>query len=213
MTGIQIFGYEVIGSIPHRGVAKLHLVRNEVVGDRIIKRVDTLGREDSIAYLEPRLLTEIRHENVVEVYDAHVAEDLGYTKVVEIRMRYYPEGTILDALMSGLQFSVRQAQFLARDVLAALTHLHDELGYVHRDVKPANVLLDRGRSKALLADFGSATQLDEQGTARGSLGRSLLYEPPEAYVGRSDERGDIYALGLTLFEMVNGPIPIRDPRL
>lgn len=200
-------GYDVIRSIDHRGVARLLLLDDPVFDrPRVRKLVDTLGREDGIAYLEPRLMRELQHDHVVEVFDARVAEQDGPTKIIEIDMPFYEDGSILDAFEADYRFSTRQAVELTRDVLSALTYAHEQ-GYLHRDVKPANVLLDRDRTYARLSDFGSAARLDEKGNARGSLGRSPLYEAPESYVGPADIRADIYAAGLCFFEMLNGPFP------
>lgn len=212
MSGIQIPGFEVIRSIPHEGVAELHLVKHPVYGEDVVcKRIDTLGREDSIAYLEPRLLHQMHHDNVAEILEARVADESGETKVVEVFMTHYPGGSIHDALMAGREFSVSEALVIARDVLSALTYLHEVLGYLHRDVKPANVLLDEG-GQARLSDFGSAAKL-EGGVARGSLGRSPLYEPPEASQRPTSPTGDVYAAGLCLFEMMNGRFQYEELRI
>ncbi|MEP7223756.1 MAG: serine/threonine-protein kinase [Actinomycetota bacterium] len=210
MSGLQIPGFDVIRSIPHEGVADLHLVKHPVYGEDVVcKRVDTLGREDSIAYLEPRLLHQMHHDNVAQILEARVTDENGGTKIVEVFMPFYPEGSVLDALMNGRRFSIAEAIVIARDVLSALSYLHEDLGYLHRDVKPANVLLEQDGSKARLTDFGSAAKL-EHGTARGSLGRSPLYEPPEASAGPTSVAGDVYAAGLCLFETLSGRFPYEE---
>jgi eukaryotic-like serine/threonine-protein kinase len=207
MTRLPAPTYRVIRSIEHRGVAEVNVCYHTVFGEEVVcKRFDTLGLEDSIAYQEPQLLHGITHPNVVQIFDARL-EQQGGIPLVEIYMPYYREGSINDALMADDAFSHRQAVELTRDVLSALTYLHEQMGYLHRDVKPANILLTDNGRRALLTDFGSAAVMDERGLARGSLGRSPLYEPPEASHGDSGVPGDVYAVGLCLLEMLNGRFP------
>lgn len=193
--------YEVVRSIPHLGVAELDVVQHPVFGaDVVRKRFDTLGLEDAIAFREPRLLHQFRHPNLVRIHDA-VVSDEGVLRVVDIYMPHYRDGSVYDALLNG-PLPTQRAVLICRDVLGALSYVHDSHHVVHRDVKPANILLDDDR--ALLTDFGSAARLGPGDEAPSSLGRSPLYEPPE---GRSTVRGDIYAMGVTLFEMLNGSFP------
>jgi eukaryotic-like serine/threonine-protein kinase len=210
MTRLAAPTYQVIRSIDHRGVAEIDVCYHKVFGEEVVrKRFDTLGLEDSIAYREPQLLHGITHPNVAQIFDARLGQEAGIP-VVEIYMPYYREGSINDALMAVYPFSHRQAVELTRDVLSALTYVHEQMGYLHRDVKPANILLTDSGRRALLTDFGSAAVMDDRGLARGSLGRSPLYEPPEASGGDSGVPGDVYAVGLCLFEMLNGRFRYED---
>jgi len=106
-------------------------------------------------------------------------------------------------------------QELARDVLRALSHVH-EAGLVHRDLKPGNILVSdspRGRSRVKLTDFGLAAPAgvpEEPGRFTGSI----PYVSPEAVLGRPiDGRADLYGLGILLFYLSTGRMPIvsRDP--
>jgi eukaryotic-like serine/threonine-protein kinase len=201
---LQIPDYEMVRSIPHLGVAEIDVVHHPVFGaDVVRKRFDTLGLEDAIAFLEPRLLHQFRYPTVVRVHDAVVSNE-GNLRIVEVYMPYYRDGSVYEALLDG-PLSTQRAVLICRDVLSALSYIHDVHGIVHRDVKPANILLEGNR--ALLTDFGSAARVAPGADAPPSLGRSPLYEPPE---GQSTVRGDLYALGMTLFEMLNGPLPYEE---
>lgn len=86
-------------------------------------------------------------------------------------------------------------------VASALQYAHDQ-GIQHRDIKPSNLLLDL-RGTVWVADFGLAKSDDQQNiTHTGDILGTLRYMPPEAFSGRSDKRGDIYSLGLTLYELL-----------
>jgi WD40 repeat protein/tRNA A-37 threonylcarbamoyl transferase component Bud32 len=86
-------------------------------------------------------------------------------------------------------------------VADALDYAHKQ-GIVHRDIKPSNLLLDMAGT-VWVADFGLAKADDQQDlTHTGDILGTLRYMPPEAFVGRVDARGDVYALGLTLYEML-----------
>jgi serine/threonine protein kinase/WD40 repeat protein len=90
---------------------------------------------------------------------------------------------------------------LGHQVAEALAYAHAQ-GIVHRDIKPSNLLLDN-RGTVWVADFGLAKAQDQQDlTHTGDLLGTLRYMPPEAFGGKAGERGDIYALGLTLYEML-----------
>lgn len=88
------------------------------------------------------------------------------------------------------------------DTADALAYAHGE-GVVHRDIKPANLMID-SRGKLFVTDFGLAKVVDEESlTATGDMLGTIRYMPPEAFAGKSDLRGDIYSLGLTLYELVS----------
>jgi serine/threonine protein kinase len=95
---------------------------------------------------------------------------------------------------------IREAARIAAQAADALAHAH-ALGVLHRDIKPSNILLDE-MGTAWVTDFGVAKLADENGiTSSGDLVGTLRYMPPERFSGVSDERGDIYSLGVTLLEL------------
>ena len=90
---------------------------------------------------------------------------------------------------------------IGHQVADALAYAHGQ-GIVHRDIKPSNLLLDT-KGTVWVADFGLAKATDQQDlTHTGDLLGTLRYMPPEAFGGKADSRGDIYSLGLTLYEML-----------
>ena len=155
---------------------------------------------------ESRIAASIEHPNVIPVYEAGEGDGLLF-----LTMRYV-EGTDLRALLEadGTLEPARAARLLAQ-VAAALAAAHRR-DLMHRDVKPANVLVDRedGREHAYLTDFGIARHVAATTalTATGSVVGTLDYLAPERIVeGGGDARADVYALGCVLFQVLTGSVP------
>ncbi len=100
-----------------------------------------------------------------------------------------------------LVHGAREAARIGVQVAEALAYAHGQ-GVIHRDIKPSNLLLD-DQGTVWVTDFGLAKVADQQDlTGTGDFLGTLRYMPPEAFEGRYDARGDIYALGLTLYELM-----------
>jgi serine/threonine protein kinase len=170
-------------------------------GPCVQKCVHMHGLEDALAN-EPAFLDRLRHPHIVEVREAQW--DPKQDGAIIFVMRAYEGGSIEEALRTDYRFTIHQAIDLAVHTLDALAFVYQKHTAVHRDVKPGNVLMDTGRKNAYLSDFGSAATLDANGEAAAILGTDH-YRPPEAKssgkVGRS---ADVFGLGMTLFEMLNG---------
>ena len=155
---------------------------------------------------EARLAAALDHPHVVPLFEAGEAQGLLY-----LAMRYV-DGTDLAALLSARgPLEPSRAAVIARQVGAALDAAHAQ-GLIHRDVKPANILLaeQEGDLHAYLTDFGIAkdsaagTQLTHTGEWVGTLD----YIAPEVFESRRvDARADIYSLGCVLFQMLTGRVP------
>jgi serine/threonine protein kinase len=155
---------------------------------------------------ESRIAASIEHPNVIPVYEAGEGEGLLF-----LTMRYV-EGTDLKALLQadGTLEPPRAARLVAQ-VAAALAAAHRR-DLMHRDVKPANVLVDRegGREHAYLTDFGIARHVAATSalTQTGSVVGTIDYLAPERIVeGGGDARADVYALGCVLFQVLTGSVP------
>src|SRR3954453_14761251 len=155
---------------------------------------------------ESMTAASIDHPNVIPIY--HAGEEDGR---LYITMRYV-EGTDLRALITerGKVDPVYAAQIVSQ-VAAALDAAHAR-GLVHRDVKPANVLIagGNGQPHAYLTDFGLTKQATSTGglTKTGMVVGTLDYIAPEQVQGRSvDARADVYALGCVLYQALTGNVP------
>jgi len=151
---------------------------------------------------EARIVAQMKHPNIVEVYD--VGEDQG---LYYIAMEYVTGGSLADRLKNLGNLWEEEALKVALDVAAALVSAHS-LGLVHLDIKPDNIMLaDAGRGK--LSDFGLAGEMELAGLPAGDKirGTAPYMSPEQARNESLDERSDIYSLGMTLFRMLSGKLP------
>ena len=142
------------------------------------------------------------HPNIVSVYDSGETEDGSHYTVLE----FVEGGSVRDTLKDQGAIHWSDATRIAVQVCSALDAAHRS-GVLHRDVKPANILLSNDDVK--LSDFGIARLIGQsQVTAAQSIIGTLAYTPPEMFHDASfDGRGDIYQLGITMYEMLLGRAP------
>lgn len=153
---------------------------------------------------EAKSLLRLDHPNIVRAFDFFCDGDDCYIALE------FVEGISLAELIDT-RGAMPEAQALAlfKGVLAALDHGHKN-GVVHRDVKPNNILIDRGTGKARLCDFGIAKQVAERGvTLSGvTLGTAEYMSPEQVQTPHKVEhRSDVYSAGIVLFEMLTGRVP------
>ena len=156
--------------------------------------------------LEAELLPRLSHPNIVPVYETGEADGLLY-----IAMPLISGDNLKVHLLAQGPFSSKRTYRIASQVAAALDLAH-ESGFVHRDVKPQNILMFRhgGAEHVLLSDFGLVVDLssDSRFSASGHFMGSLNYAAPEQIKGgRVDGRTDVYALGCVLYECLTGAVP------
>jgi serine/threonine protein kinase len=152
--------------------------------------------------VEAALLARLDHPNIVRLV-ASIPHAGGSDIVLE-----YAEGSLRDLLRRTSFLTVERSLMLLSQLCDGLAHVHD-LGIVHRDIKPDNVLLTAGEVPQL-ADFGSAQLLGSQLAGGGQIIGTVGYLSPEAARGDLlDARADLWALGVMLFEMLTGELPFR----
>ncbi|WP_437692864.1 protein kinase domain-containing protein [Sorangium sp. So ce176] len=188
------------------GMGVVYRARDLRLGRRVaIKLVLAGAHVDGTFLREARSQARLRHENVCEVFEAGVADRVPF-----IVMRYI-EGRSLQEARDDL--TLEEKVRVARTIAAALHEAH-RIGLVHRDVKPSNILLERGEDgshRPYLMDFGIARDAGEGGaTLTGAVLGTPAYMAPEQAAGRVralDRRTDVHGLGATLFALLAGRPP------
>jgi class 3 adenylate cyclase/predicted ATPase len=161
--------------------------------------------ETDRASQEARRLARLRHPGIVAVHDVGIHEGQVYI------VSDYIDGPDLDRWLRDHRPTWAEAARIAAAVADALAHAHAQR-IVHRDVKPANILLT-GEGAPVLVDFGLALDEDQAGGGeKGMVAGTPWYMSPEQVAGsahRIDGRTDVYSLGVVLYEMLTGRVPFR----
>jgi len=198
-AGVRLKEYRRIELIAKGSVSDLFLAESASSG--AIRKESGIDQSMERFLQEFEMLREIRHPNIVRIYDLGVTDDHLF-----IAMEYFARGDLRKRMSEGL--TARQSLGFARDLAHALHAIH-EVGIFHRDLKPGNVMLRDDGSIALI-DFGLAKHvaLKMEVTDKGLIFGTPHYMSPEQGHGKEiDARSDLYALGVMLFEMLTGKKP------
>jgi tetratricopeptide (TPR) repeat protein len=150
---------------------------------------------------EAMAVAKMRHANIIIVYEFGEADGSAY-----ISMEYV-EGDTLKAHL-GKPLPLAETQRMICDVASALEYAHSR-GVIHRDIKPANILITP-ENQVVLADFGIALLAQNSSSlTKGLLGTPQYMAPEQALGEKIEERSDLYALAIVLFEMLAGQPPFR----
>jgi hypothetical protein len=209
--GTHLAGYRIQALIGRGGMGEVYLAEHV-----------TLGRLEALKVLSPELSTEegfrrrfqrearlaasLRHPNIIPVYYAGESDGSLYLVMPYIR------GTDLKRLIDrDRQLEPEMTLRILEQVANALDAAHAE-GLVHRDVKPANVLIEDDSLHVYLTDFGVTRHMDSKThlTPTGHFLGTLQYVAPEQIEGKAvDARTDVYSLGCVLYECLTGAVPFQ----
>ena len=208
--GTELGGYSILEQLGRGGTSVVYRAEHVRLGRQAALKLLSPGLGDldfTDRFLrESRLAASLDHPSIVPVYDAGEEEGLLYIAMA------YVEGTDLKALVTQEgPLPLRRALGIAGQVASALDAAH-ERGLVHRDVKPANILVSPD-DRAYLSDFGAVKELASGGMTRtGSFVGTIEYCAPEQIEGGAvDARTDVYALGCVLWECLTGTPPFHRP--
>lgn len=190
------------------GTAILVDCSHEVLGDDCIQKTVPISVSGVPAFQEPRLLHQFDHRRIPPVREAQFDPDHDHH--ITFVMPKYAGGSVARRLIDGYRFSIHHAVDLTRQALSALEYAHTERGYTHRDIKPGNLLLNGNYTECYLADWELAGQLESDGTVRAIVATHHYMAPECASTGRHRVESDVYAMGICLFEMLNGRIRWED---
>ena len=209
-TGSTFAGrYQIVEELGRGGMGRVYKVLDTKIGEKIalklIRPEAVLDRKTVERFSnELKLARKIRHKNICQMFD--LGEDQG-TRYITME---YIHGEDLKQLIRKVgRLSPGQAIGIARQVCDGLEEAH-KLGVVHRDLKPQNIMIDED-GNARIMDFGIARSLTGKGiTGAGVMIGTPEYMSPEQVEGKdTDQRSDIYSLGVILYEMATGRVPFE----
>ncbi|MEU8980334.1 protein kinase [Streptomyces sp. NPDC058467] len=211
--------YQLRDLLGEGGMASVHLAYDSVLDRQVaIKTLHTeLGREQAFRERfrrEAQSVAKLTHTNIVSVFDTG-EDDLDGMTTPYIVMEYVegrPLGSVLDQdIAQHGAMPADKALKITADVLAALEISH-EMGLVHRDIKPGNVMMTK-RGIVKVMDFGIARAMQSGVTSMTQTGMVVgtpQYLSPEQALGRGvDARSDLYSVGIMLFQLVTGRLPFE----
>ncbi|USN98775.1 MAG: tetratricopeptide repeat protein [Phycisphaeraceae bacterium] len=221
-SGPEIRGYRVLGLLGEGGMGAVYEAEQERPHRRVALKVIRSGlvTRSLLARFrrEAEVLGRLNHPGIAQIYEVGVGE-AGGRQLPYLAMELV-EGVSVTAYAEANKLGTRDRLELACRICEAVEHAHQR-GVIHRDLKPANILVDAsGRPKIL--DFGVARLTDSDvlvttlQTEAGQIVGTAGYMSPEQATGNPDDldtRSDIYSLGVVIFELLAGRLPISVERL
>jgi len=210
----QIPGFQILERVGAGAMATVwkarqlsldRIVAVKVLPKRLSENVEFVER----FYKEGKAAAKLNHNNIVQAIDVGEADGRHY-----FVMEYVDGHALYDELAKGKVFSEGEAIDVVSQIARALDHAQ-ERGFVHRDVKPKNIMLTKSRV-AKLADMGLAREVTDVQAAKAEAGRAFgtpYYISPEQVRGEVniDFRADVYSLGATFYHIVTGRYPFDGP--
>ena len=208
MIGAVIGNYKIISKIGEGGMGSVFLAEHTKLSRKVaIKNLhDVLIKNEEIRKRfqnEAQAMAKLQHENIVNLLDFEENED-GLFLIME-----FVDGAPLDELLKANAIPADQSLRIVQSILEGLKYAHKK-DIVHRDIKPSNILIKGEDMSPKILDFGIAKMLgtDNSMTKTGTQMGTVFYMSPEQVKGEKvDQRSDIYAVGVTLFQLINGSNP------
>lgn len=197
--------YEIISKIGSGGMADVYKAKDHKLNRFVAVKVMKKEFRDDKQFIskfrvEAQSAAGLAHANIVNIYD--VGEEAGIYYIV---MELVEGITLKEYIKNKGRLSVREATSIALQISAGLEAAHNN-GIIHRDIKPQNIIISTD-GKVKVADFGIA-RASSSNTINSSVMGSVHYSSPEqSRGGYSDEKSDIYSLGITMYEMLTGHVP------
>ncbi|WP_298406639.1 serine/threonine-protein kinase [uncultured Chloroflexus sp.] len=213
ISGRRIGRYELIEELGRGGMARVYRARDtqlqRIVALKVLAAQLSMDAEFIKRFeREARTAANLRHPNIVTVYD--IGEDQGLHYIAMEYIDGLPLHTILERhVVLGLGYAIA----LLEPIAAALDYAH-HAGAVHRDIKPHNIMVDRN-GRVVLTDFGIAQtpETDDQRLTRTGvfMGTPEYISPEQAEARRVDGRSDLYSLAVVAYEIIAGRVPFSGP--
>jgi tRNA A-37 threonylcarbamoyl transferase component Bud32 len=206
-------GLEIVEVAGHGGMGTIYKARQPQLDRLVALKIlsPELGRDPAFAQnfsREAQALAKLNHSNIVRVFDFGQAGGFYYF------LMEYVDGVTLRTLIHQKPIQMEEAQRIVVEICHALQYAHDE-GIVHRDIKPSNIMLDK-KGRVKIADFGLARLMEKNAKESSAGGQGTMFMGTPQYMApeqvdhpwKVDRRADIYALGVLLYEMLTGELPV-----
>ena len=201
--------YQIVEELGKGGMGKVYRAvdkkLNEEVALKLIKHEIALDKKTLERFSnELKLARKIAHKNIGRMYELMEERGTHY-----ITMEYVAGQDLKGLIRQSRQLTVGTTINIARQICEGLVEAH-KMGIVHRDLKPSNIMIDK-QGDARIMDFGIARSLESKGiTGAGVMLGTPEYMSPEQVEGKeTDQRSDIYSLGVILYEMITGRVPFE----
>ncbi|WP_170170449.1 protein kinase domain-containing protein [Hymenobacter perfusus] len=198
-TDVIIDGYSATGAN-----GDVYFGTRKILSDRVALKFYYYNPIAPI-HQEPVLLKEIKHKNIIEIYDARVIDNkYAYFLTPEI------SGGDLQSYLDSNALSIQSAISITRGILQGLAELHKHPNnLLHRDLKPDNILINKHNLEPCIADFGSIIRLPDSSAHASVSKNNFFYQPCEAVKDKIyTKQSDLYQVGIILFRMLGGHFPM-----
>ena len=215
-TGVSIPAlgrYQIEKELGKGAMGVVYLGRDPKIGRVVAIKTLALGEEfegDALVDARARFFREaetagrLQHPFIVTIFDAGEEHDLAY-----IAMEFLKGADLAQACRAGHLLPVPTVLSIGARVAEALDYAHAH-NVVHRDIKPANIMFDSASNAVKVTDFGIARITDSSKTRTGLVLGTPSFMSPEQLAGKKvDGRSDLYSLGVTLFQLLTGSLPLR----
>ncbi|MCC7191841.1 MAG: serine/threonine protein kinase [Phycisphaeraceae bacterium] len=210
----QIPGYQILSKLGAGAMATVYKARqislDRLVAIKILPKKHTNNQQFvQRFYAEGKAAAKLSHPNIVGALDVGKAGEFHY-----FVMEYVEGKTVFDDLTERKRYTEKEALDIIIPLARALEHAHNQ-GFIHRDVKPKNIMITKS-GEVKLADMGLARAVSDREAAEAEQGKAFgtpYYISPEQIRGEMDVdfRADIYGLGATFYQMVTGQVPFDGP--
>ena len=205
----QLGRYEIVGELGQGAMGVVYKARDPLI-DRVVAiktinlslALDEKEEYEGRFYQEAKAAGRLSHPNIVTIYDVGKGDDIAY-----IAMEFLEGRELRDILNDGQRLSVDEVLAIVMQIALGLAYAHEK-GIVHRDIKPSNIMVAHD-GHAKITDFGIARMASASvRTQTGMVLGSPKYMSPEQVMGKlTDQRSDIFSLGVMLYEMLTGQAP------
>ncbi|RKI87526.1 serine/threonine protein kinase [Parablautia intestinalis] len=199
--------YEILKKIGIGGMSDVYKVKdlklNRLGAVKILKQEFSINADFVSKFrTEAQVAAGIMHSNIIDVYDA--GEEGGFYYIV---MELVEGLTLKNYIERKGRLYVKEAVSIAVQVSMGLEAAHNN-HIIHQDIKPQNIIISKGGTVKIM-DFGIAKMVTGNMITSNVMGSVYYISPEQASGGRSDERSDIYSLGVMFFEMLTGRVPFN----